>query len=185
MTTRRQIEANRRNAQKSTGPRTSKGVAQSSRNALRHGLTLPPNATDVAMWLSVILGDTELPTPSEIDRDPRLRIALRLAVAEARAAQRREVLNAQEAEAEAARPADEADPRTVWEKAAELSALLGGEGGLDAFKLKVQQDSRYVNEAEGSLRLARKAWISVERERLAVLAPEAKPALKIGPASRN
>lgn len=137
------------------------------------------------MWLSVILGDAELPTPSAIDSDPRLRLAVRLAVAEARAAKRREVMNAQEAEAEAAHLADEADQRTVWEKAAELSALLAGEGGLDAFKLKVQQDSRYVNEVEGSLRLARKAWISVERERLAVLAPEAKPALKIGPASRN
>jgi hypothetical protein len=33
-----QIEANRRNAQKSTGPRTETGKAAASRNALRHGL---------------------------------------------------------------------------------------------------------------------------------------------------
>jgi hypothetical protein len=39
MATRKQIEANRRNARKSTGPRTSAGRAVSSRNALRHGLT--------------------------------------------------------------------------------------------------------------------------------------------------
>jgi hypothetical protein len=39
MATRKQIEANRRNARKSTGPRTAAGRAASSRNALRHGLT--------------------------------------------------------------------------------------------------------------------------------------------------
>jgi hypothetical protein len=35
----KQLEANRRNAQKSTGPRTTEGKSNSSRNNLRHGLT--------------------------------------------------------------------------------------------------------------------------------------------------
>jgi hypothetical protein len=39
MTTARQLEANRRNALKSTGPRTINGKQASRRNALRHGLT--------------------------------------------------------------------------------------------------------------------------------------------------
>jgi hypothetical protein len=39
MTSLRQIEANRHNALKSTGPRTQTGKEQSRRNALRHGLT--------------------------------------------------------------------------------------------------------------------------------------------------
>ena len=39
MTSLKQIEANRRIALKSTGPRTEAGKQQSSRNAVRHGLT--------------------------------------------------------------------------------------------------------------------------------------------------
>jgi hypothetical protein len=39
MTSLKQIEANRRNAMKSTGPKTEAGKKQSRRNAVRHGLT--------------------------------------------------------------------------------------------------------------------------------------------------
>jgi hypothetical protein len=41
MTSARKIEANRRNAKASTGPRTTWGKARASQNARRHGLSLP------------------------------------------------------------------------------------------------------------------------------------------------
>ena len=39
MISERQLEANRRNALRSTGPKTTEGKSNSSRNNLRHGLT--------------------------------------------------------------------------------------------------------------------------------------------------
>jgi enoyl-CoA hydratase/carnithine racemase len=44
MTSRTQIAANRRNARKSTGPKSVLGRSRSSRNALRHGLAVPVEA---------------------------------------------------------------------------------------------------------------------------------------------
>ena len=43
MTTRKQVDANRRNATKSTGPPTRAGNGQSSRNALKQGLCAEPS----------------------------------------------------------------------------------------------------------------------------------------------
>jgi hypothetical protein len=48
MATERQIAANRANAQKSTGPKTAAGRLKSSRNAFRHGLSLP-SRLDIAI----------------------------------------------------------------------------------------------------------------------------------------
>jgi hypothetical protein len=41
VTSTRKIEANRKNARASTGPKTAHGRARLARNALRHGLSLP------------------------------------------------------------------------------------------------------------------------------------------------
>src|SRR5882757_1752091 len=41
MTSERKIEANRRNALRSTGPRTADGKTRAAQNARRHGLNLP------------------------------------------------------------------------------------------------------------------------------------------------
>lgn len=48
MTSTRQIQANRNNAKRSTGPKTARGKAKSSQNALRHGLAREGDAAGLA-----------------------------------------------------------------------------------------------------------------------------------------
>jgi len=60
MSSERQIEANRENAKKSTGPKSEHGKRRVSQNARRHGLTTPPNGDEVVTWTKVILDDPAL-----------------------------------------------------------------------------------------------------------------------------
>jgi cell division septum initiation protein DivIVA len=46
MASQKKIEANRRNARRSTGPRSSSGKERSSGNAYRHGLSRPPSGVE-------------------------------------------------------------------------------------------------------------------------------------------
>jgi hypothetical protein len=64
MASERQIGANRRNARKSTGPRSGAGKKRASRNACRHGLTLSITSTAASAkqldnLVRKIAGDTE------------------------------------------------------------------------------------------------------------------------------
>jgi hypothetical protein len=79
MTTLRQIEANRRNAQLSTGPKTEGGKSKSRRNAIRHGLTAETvidaleDAEDYAAFELSVTSDYEARTA--VERELVLRLA--------------------------------------------------------------------------------------------------------------
>ena len=79
MTSLKQIEANRRNALRSTGPRSEEGKQRSSRNALRHGLTaetvLEPleDPEDYKLFEEAIAAEYE--AESAVERELVLRLA--------------------------------------------------------------------------------------------------------------
>lgn len=83
MSTARQIRANRKNASKSTGPKTGQGRAKSAGNARGHGLTTSPAQEAVGRWYRIVRDDIAA-VPDPMSRDEVDRAALALAEAEAR-----------------------------------------------------------------------------------------------------
>src|SRR5438105_15687256 len=79
MTTFKQIEANRRNARRSTGPITEQGKLRSRRNAVRHGLTAETvicaleDTDDYNAFEAAVIADYD--AQSAVERELVLRLA--------------------------------------------------------------------------------------------------------------
>lgn len=77
MTTDKQAAANKANAQKSSGPKTSQGKEIAARNAKEHGLTTSPDWQKVTSWYRIIMANTAAkPDPLSTDRFARAGLAL-------------------------------------------------------------------------------------------------------------
>jgi hypothetical protein len=72
VTSQKQIAANRRNATRSTGPVTAQGKARASRNAGRHGLSVPVYtsavAADIGEFALQLVGDAASRTEIDLAR---------------------------------------------------------------------------------------------------------------------
>src|SRR5437764_3000922 len=79
MTSFKQIESNRRNARRSTGPTTEQGKLRSRRNAVRHGLTAETvigaleDAEDYRLFEAAVIADYD--AQSAVERELVLRLA--------------------------------------------------------------------------------------------------------------
>lgn len=189
MATQAQIEANRRNAQKSTGPNTRLGKATSTFNARKHGLNAWLDAASVTGWFRIILDDAAAyANPS--DNSESSRAARWLAEAEARLEQ---VWREEEAflldpdpggvDAENVKGIED-DIEMMHDIAYDLMGGWNGSGGMDREGLKIVERlekfnirqkinaanrrtkqtrllSRYRAEAEAQRNKALKHWIAV------------------------
>ena len=173
MTSARQVAANRRNAQRSTGPRTAAGKAAAAGNARRHGLTAAPPPGEVRRWLGVILDRTELPSAEAFREDEGLARALALARAEARVA----ALEARLAELSDGSDGDAGDAAGGEDPVEDSMVLVG----YDVFEKRIdgrvvetrvrervapERDlaRRYLREARGARKRAFRAWVAWLRQ---------------------
>lgn len=168
---------NRANAQRSTGPKTSRGKATSTKNALSHGATARPDPKCVLGWLAVILDQPGIGPTDLIPTDERGRRALALAEAEARKCAAEGALL--DFEGGRAKPAEAiTDLRDIAEEISEELAAFGGtkrevQSGISLIR-RIRRTTaqetlpggkrhrllkRYLREARAQQRRAFAAWV--------------------------
>jgi hypothetical protein len=184
MTSDKKIASNQANAGKSTGPKSSAGKATSAQNAKTHGLTTPPDRTDVLRWVRILSGNPEQ-TLDALEHDDGDRPLLALARAEARlerACKAERHCAAELAKYTATR--NQPDPFALdledLDDPAVLQLLLKGRWGhtmretirallrssahrLPELQKRLDNIQRYVRQAERQKRVAFRDWIRAER----------------------
>ncbi|WP_371039293.1 hypothetical protein [Rhodosalinus sp. FB01] len=170
MTTARQMAANRRNAQASTGPRSAAGRRRSSGNARRHGLTAPitePEVQAMAAGLRARLGMAEARFSAEAHAALLTWARAEVACARARDAELA-MLVRHDATAEgpdAARPRRDADVLALLEAfradGVDPRLLRGLAPAAVEDGRALSRTLRYRNAAETARRVARRAFAAL------------------------
>lgn len=195
-------ERNRKNAGKSTGPKTAAGKAVVSQNARKHGVTGKPDPEQLKTWLAIILGRTDI-SAQDLMPDTELGLrALRLAETEVRLRAVLEAITALKEEWE-----DEFVPISSGDLLKEANAVIDlakemlefSTSSPKGFRLNITIDNghygpfvrgyplvvkraqvlqRYLGEARAQRRRAFEAWVKARSLRSASkpLNPETKPA---------
>lgn len=177
MATPAQIAANRRNAAKSTGPKTSRGKQASSKNAVTHGLTATLSNDDVSRMADII--SAEFPEEGRGGDDPTRALLLHhLAQAEARLERarkaERDILARGDADLRLIREIEMIDDllwedRAIWrdfsprdvEKGLSLKLRISGAGQKYARRTYAAL-RRQLREAEAEQAAALRAWLSAQ-----------------------
>ena len=133
-----QIAANRKNARRSTGPRTAASKARVSRNALWHGLGIPVTrdpevSAEIDRLAAALAGPA--PTPAAIEQ-ARIAVEAQFELLRVRA-HRRALINCKAAELAANHPATATGERS----GSEASSIVGVLSSLEALE-------RYERRAE-------------------------------------
>ena len=168
---------NRKNAQKSTGPKTARGKATVAGNARQHGVTAGPDPEIVTTWLAVILNEPEITPEALMPKDERGFRALSLAQAEARLITSQKALNEHEADLPAVLRwgiffsaediveglrSGKIPPRDLSLTRRQVNRLLlDKKAEYQALKQRTRLLKRYLGEARSQKRKALSAWLNV------------------------
>ncbi len=175
MATPAQIAANRRNAAKSTGPKTSRGKVTSSQNAQKHGLTAKIPEDEVRR-LATIIG-AEFPAEGAAEDDPiRALRLLQLAEAEARLQRvrqaERDILARGDAELRLTKELKMirdmlCEDEEMWRRLTTKEIFIGinlalrvSKAGKANARRTYASLRRYLREAEAEQRAALRAWLA-------------------------
>lgn len=177
MATPAQIAANRRNAAKSTGPKTAQGKEASSQNAQKHGLTAKIPDDEVRRIAEIITAEFPAEGTAEDDPTRALRL-LQLAQAEARLErvrrEERDVLARGDADLRLAKEVamihdilseDEGVRKHLTRKQAVKGIILSlrmSKVGNDNARRTYASLHRYLREAEAGQRSALRAWLAAQ-----------------------
>ena len=185
MTSQAKIEANRRNALKSTGPRSKFGKLRSSKNALKHGFTAKTDPRETSEIFQEILAKPGLDFMEHCADETAAR-AMRLAAAEVRLRSAR--LNEHELLQEYRRFFDNQfyddglieslmegalfEAKFNKREARQILQItgMGIKGGAHAASREFELARRYLREAEAAHAKALKSWCESEAS-----VPETKP----------